>query len=192
MNMKKTMILVLLVFTTVLSTYAQGRNEKSNRMGVRAGWHSALMVIDGAGLATTDPLNAFYVGFFNEKRMGKIFYFGSGLEYFQNGFESTVIDLKRKLHYISVPIYLKLKLGPVYATGGTALNFKVAEENIIWDGAVDPLEGNKTNVFDLPVSAGLGVQIFMFSVEARYFWGMIDVNHNVKNQYFQLGFAVFF
>jgi hypothetical protein len=28
---------------------------------------------------------------------------------------------------VSVPLYLKVKVGPVYATGGTALNFKVAE-----------------------------------------------------------------
>jgi len=30
-------------------------------------------------------------------------HFGSGLEYFQNGFESNSVDLQRKLHYILKP-----------------------------------------------------------------------------------------
>jgi len=118
-------------------------------------------------------------------------YAGGGLEYFQNGFQSTLIDLKRKLHYISVPLYLKVKFGPVYATAGTALNFKLAEKNILAGASVDPLS-EKSDVFDLPLQAGIGVKILMFSIEARYNWGMLDVNNGVKNQYFQLGLAVFF
>ena len=119
-------------------------------------------------------------------------YFCSGLDYFKNGFESNLIDLQRKLHYISVPMYLKVKLGPVYATGGTALNFKVAENNKFLDESMDPLS-EKSNVFDMPLQVGLGLKILMLSLEARYNWGMLNLNDNeAKNEYFQLGLAVSF
>lgn len=191
--MKKLVILTFLVFTAVISTYAQNEKiEKPYIFGIRAGWHSALIYKDGAGLATTEPLNSLYLGVFNEFKIIPILHAGVGVEYFQNGFQSNLIDLKRKLHYISIPLYLKVALGPIYITGGTALNFKVAETNIIWDMVIDPLEENKSKVFDLPLQAGLGVKIFMFSIEARYHWGMLDVNRGAKNQYFQLGAAVFF
>jgi len=190
--MKKLTILTVIVFATVMSAFAQDKeSEKPSKFGIRAGYHSAFMVIDGAGLAGTEPLNTFYLGVFKEYKLIPMLYAGGGLEYFQNGFQSTIIDLKRKLHYVSVPLYLKVKLGPVYATGGTALNFKVAEKNILAGASVDPLS-EKSDVFDLPLQAGIGVKILMFSIEARYNWGMLDVNNGVKNQYFQLGLAVFF
>lgn len=191
--MKKLTILALVVFTTVVSTYAQNdKTEKPNKFGVRAGLHSALMVIDGAGLETTEPNYTFYLGVFKEYKLIPMLYAGGGVEYFQNGFQSTLVDYNKKLHYASIPLYLKVKFGPVYATGGTALNFKIAETFFDWNGAIDPLDDNKTKVFDMPLQAGLGVHILMFSIEARYHWGMVDVNRGLKNQYFQLGAAVFF
>ena len=188
--MKKLLIFTLLVFPISISSYAQ--NKEFNKFGIRAGWHSALMYRDGAGMATTQPLNTFYIGVFKEFKLVPKLYAGGGLEYFQNGFKSELIDLKRKLYYISVPLYLKVKLGAFYATAGTALNFKVAEVNIISDIIIDPLEEFTSSVFDLPLEVGIGVQISRFSIETKYNWGMIDVNHGASNRYFQLGGAVSF
>ena len=57
---------------------------------------------------------------------------------------------------------------------------------------MDPLT-EKSNVFDMPLQVGLGVKILMLSLEARYNWGLLDLNdEGAKNQYFQLGLAVFF
>ena len=188
--MKNSAIILLVVFGAVLSTYAQ--DKKSGKFGIRAGYHSAIIMVDGAQFASTVALNSFYVGFFKERKIVPMLHFGTGLEYFQNGFESNLIDLQRKLHYVSAPLYLKVKLGPVYATGGTALNFKVAENNTLSDISGDPLS-EKSNWFDMPLQVGLGVKILMVSLEARYNWGMLEINDiGAKNQYFQLGAAVSF
>jgi hypothetical protein len=118
--------------------------------------------------------------------------FGKGLEYFQNGYESNLVDLQRRLHYLSAPLYLKVKLGSVYATGGTALNFKVAENAKYQDELIDTL-AEKSNWFDMPLQAGLGINILMLAIEARYSWGMLELNDTgAKNQYVQLGLAVLF
>jgi len=191
--MKKITILTALVFAVVTSTFAKGNDsEKPSKFGIRAGYHAAMVSIDGNQIAGTVGINTFYVGLFKEKKLVSMLRFGSGLEYFQNGFESNVIDLKRKLHYLSVPLYLKVKLGPVYATGGTALNFKIAENNKFLDETMDPLS-DKSRIFDMPLQVGLGVKILMISVEARYNWGMINLNDfGAKNQYLQVGLAVSF
>ena len=182
--MKKTTLLALLVLTTVLSTYAQ----KSSKFGIRAGWSSASMFENGSELPGAEPLNSFYIGVFKEYKLIPMLHAGGGLEYLQNGFEYKDIDQQSKLNYLSVPLYLKVKLGPVYATGGTALNFKVNESG------VSPPSVEKSNVFDLPLQVGIGVKILMFSVEARYNWGLLEVYNNApaKNQYLQVGAAVSF
>lgn len=188
--MKKITIIALLVFSAIQSSFAQ--DEKPKKFGIRAGYQSSFIHIDGSKLATTEALNSFYIGVFKEKKIVPMLHFGSGLEYFQTGFESNLVDLQRKLHYLSVPLYLKVKLGPVYATGGTALNFKVAENNDFLDTSTDPLT-EKSNWFDMPLQAGLGVQVFMISVELRYNWGMINLNDfGAKNQYLQLGLGMSF
>ena len=188
--MKKNIMITLVLLSAVQSSFAQ--DDKPGKIGIRAGYHAAMISIDGDQIAGTVGLNAFYVGLFKEKKLVPMLRFGSGLEYFQNGFESNLIDLQRKLHYLSVPLYLKVKLGPVYATGGTALNFKVAENNKFLDESMDPLS-EKSKIFDMPLQLGLGFKILMLSVEARYNWGMLEINDvGAKNQYLQLGIAVSF
>ena len=189
--MKKVIALSFLVSSIAFSAVAQDK-EGPGKFGIRAGWHSALVTRDGAGILNTEPLNTFYVGVFKEKQLASILNIGSGLEYFQNGFQSSVIDLKRKLHYVSLPVYLKVKVGPVFATGGTAFNFKVAENIKFLDTSLDPLT-EKSRIFDLPLQVGLGVKVFFISIEARYNWGMINLNEiGTRNQYLQVGLAASF
>ena len=188
--MKKISIIILVTLGATQSTFAQ--DEKPQKVGIRAGWHYADIVLGGNQIAAVDPLNSFYVGVFKEKKLAPMLHGGSGLEYFQNGFQSNLVDLQRKLHYISVPLYLKVKLGPLYGTAGTALNFKVAENTNFLDASMDPLT-QKSNWFDMPLQAGFGIKILMLSVEARYNWGMISLNDfETKNQYLQLGLAMSF
>lgn len=81
----------------------------------------------------------------------------------------------RALHWVSIPNYLKLKLGPIFALGGVAPSFKVAEP-IYEDGEmVKPMEDDKSAWFDIPAFAGLGVKILFITVEARYHWGLLDL-----------------
>jgi hypothetical protein len=188
-NPKILLILVAMVVTCNIKAQDKDK-DKPAKIGIRAGWNYASMFIDGDQLSGTDRMNSFYVGLFKEKKLVPFLRFGSGLEYLQNGYKIDD-NVSRDLRYISVPLYLKVKIGPVYATGGTGLNFKVGE-SLPGNALRDPLNNKETNFFDMPLQLSAGLKILMFSVEARYNWGMLNVNNNASNQYLQLGFTVSF
>ena len=71
-------------------------------------------------------MNSFYIGIYKNFRIIPILKYGVGLEYLQNGAESTV-DGSYSLGYVSIPIHIRAKLGPVFALVGVAANFKVTE-----------------------------------------------------------------
>jgi hypothetical protein len=184
----------LLVFTMIVGTYfthAQGEKSNDKVGGIRAGWHYAAMVKDGSKPDTANNLNSFYLGFYRDNRLARIIYFGSGLEYFQNGLKYTD-NSKRVLHTLSIPLDLKVKLGPVFALGGIAANFKVSEKLVVGDNKYDPAENQKSHWFDAPVFLGAGVKIFFITVEARYHWGIIEARNDYYNHYFQLGLGLSF
>lgn len=190
--MKKYHVLTI-IFAVCLcfSVHAQKRNEDRFVSGIRGGWHTATLLKDGAEPNEANNLNSFYFGFFNDNKIAPLLYFGKGLEYFQNGLTYTG-NSERKLHTLSVPLYLKLKLGPVYGLGGIAGNIKVAEKFTLGDNAPASGEDDKSNWFDAPVFLGAGVKILFVSVEARYHWGLVEVRNDLKSQYFQFGAAVSF
>jgi hypothetical protein len=176
-TMRKNIFLLLLAFAGLIV------QEVSAQQGIRAGWHIAATVNNGNQVGGN--LDAFYVGFYRDNKIAPLLAIHTGLEYFQNGWNTDGNNYS-KLHTISIPVGLRVKLGPVYAVGGPALNFKVSEDTKIL--SVD--QGNGTNTFDVPVFLGLGVQIAIIRIEARYAWGTIDVNQGNKNQYFQLGLGL--
>ena len=184
-------LLLTFISMTGLSLNAQSNDDdKPAKIGVRAGWHYAGMFENNEMLPGTEHSNAFYVGVFKEKKLVPFLRLGSGLEYFENGYKIND-NVKRELHTISVPLYLKVKIGPVYATGGTGFNFRIKEE---LPGSLlhDPLNNKETDFYDMPFQLGAGLKILMFSIEARYNWGMLDVNGDASNQYLQVGFTVSF
>jgi len=193
--MKNRLQLQVLLLTFIimigLSLNAQSKDDdKPAKIGVRAGWHYAGMFENNEMLNGTEHSNAFYVGVFKEKKLIPLLRIGSGLEYFENGYKIND-NAKREIHTISVPLYLKVKLGPLYVTGGTGFNFRISEE-LPGNALLDPLNNEKTNFFDMPFQLGAGLKILMFSVEARYNWGIFDVNGDASNQYLQVGFTVSF
>ncbi len=191
--MRKSFYLTVFVSVFLFAT-VQAQNKESEKKtvsGIRGGWHSATMSKDGATPYNASPLSSFYVGFFNDNKIVSMLHFGKGLEYFQNGIEYSA-NSERVLHTVSLPLYLKLKIGPVFALGGIAGNFKVSEKFTAGDYEVSPTDSDKSNWFDAPVFLGAGVKIFFVSVEARYHWGLLEVRNDLKSQYFQLGAAVSF
>ena len=180
---------VLIICIASISAYAQDDKPKKN--GIRVGFHSASMVDAGSEPDTANALNSFYVGFFRSKKVASILHFDSGIEYFQNGLKYTG-NSKRTLHTVSIPLDLRLKIGPVYALGGAAINFKVSESYDIGDNSYPPTDNDKSNWFDVAAFAGAGVKIWILSVEARYHWGLIEVRDDLYNRYFQIGAAVSF
>ena len=177
--MKRT-ICILLVLLTV---GALSELKAQKLLGIRAGWHYATLV----GSALEDnPNNSFYIGLYRNNEFGGLFALHTGLEYFQNGAKLDENNYS-KLHYISVPIGLRVKIGPAFALAGPALNFKVAESNRVLGQSIDNTDAA---FFDLPIFLGAGVKIAMFTIEARYAWGLLEVTEGVKNQYLQLGLGL--
>ena len=177
--MKKSILILLLTFG--LFSF-QGMAQDN---GIRAGWNTAGTFADGNHIQGN--LQNFYVGFFRNNEFGGILALHTGLEYLQNGWQKD--DEKRVAHMVSVPIGLRVKLGPIFALGGAGLNFTVAQNN---EGVLSNITP-KNNVFDLPLFLGLGLKIAIVSIEARYNWGMIQTNDlGYQNQYFQLGAGIHF
>ena len=189
--MKKTLlILTVSLFTfSVMGLKAQDDDKGKGKLGVRAGWQNAATYNNSNQSGET--INTFYAGVFRNNKLAPIIAIQTGLEYFQTGWYSDDAN-KSNLHYLSVPIGLRVKIGPVFAVGGPALNFKVSEKTYLLGNEVTDSE-LKSNIFDLPLFLGVGAKIAMFTVEARYHWGMIDVNDaGNRNQYFQLGAGISF
>lgn len=186
-----TLLLLCVLALESNTLHAQEKDSKKNKIGIRGGWQLASMAIDGEKPDTTQYLNGFYIGLFRDNKIASILLFGTGLEYFQNGLKYSS-NTKRVVHTISVPLDLKVKLGPVFVLGGIAANFKVSEKIIIGDVKYDPPEANKTNWFDAAAFLGAGIKIAFLSIEGRYHWGLIEARNGFYNRYFQLGAAISF
>jgi hypothetical protein len=179
----KLFLLVLFMASISISSFADGKK------GIRAGYQMSNFYYNGSGM--NDAYGSFYIGIFKEHKIVPMIHIGSGLEYSQLG-SYTDNDNKVQMHYLSIPINVKAKLGPFYATLGASASFKVGEKWTIKGIEADPLE--KANSFDVPVFVGAGFQFLMFRVEARYHWGTMSLYDNTLNPYktqnLQLGLAL--
>jgi hypothetical protein len=184
--MKKLFALLFLTLFTVAILPA-----KAQKFGVRVGYQGAAWYKDGSRLAGTDPHSSMYAGVFKVKKIVPAVHLGAGLEYFQNGYNAAN-NYRRTLHYISVPAYIEAKLGPVFALGGLGVNFKVAEKITANGTTSSATSDDKSKPMDVPVFIGAGFKILMFTIEARYHWGLVKINDGASNQYFQVGAAVSF
>ena len=195
MKSKITLLIAFLFLASITAVNAQD-DDKDITKGVRAGWQYSNLFESGDSEGTTN-LSSFYVGIFGEKKLIPMLRFGSGIEYSQVGTVSSDLDdTKYVLHYVGVPLYLKVKLGPVFALGGASANFKVGEKFTFLGEDLELDSDAKANVFDVPLFLGLGVKILMFNLEARYYWGTLDVNKSddisIKSQYLQIGAGISF
>jgi len=190
--MKK--IYLVFVFAVIVALFTadiQAQDKEGDRVGgVRFGWHSSNMYKDGSSI-TSDPTQSFYFGFFRDNQIAPLIHLGTGLEYFKNGVNLTD-DFRRDLHYVSIPLNAKIKLGPVFALGGFAPSIKVAERFVIGDNSEKPGDDEKAEWFDIPLYAGVGVKLLFITIEARYHWGMLEIADGYKSQYFQLGLGLSF
>ena len=184
--------LLVLALVACLINKGNAQDDKPQKNGIRVGYHAASMVYEGSKPDESKTLSSFYAGFFRSKKIGGVLHFDSGIEYFQNGLKYTN-NSKRVLHTVSIPLGLKLKLGPVFAIGGAAPNFKVAEKIDISGNNINPIETDKSNWFDVAAFAGAGVKIWILTVEARYHWGLLEARDSgLYNRYFQLGAGISF
>ncbi len=190
MKLIRLFTLAFLLIGLTLTSYADG----GKKFGIRAGYSASNLYKSSSSLKN-DALGSFYVGFFNEQRIVPMLTIGSGLEYSQLGtFQNS--DNKITMHYLSLPLTLKFKIGPIYALAGASSSFKVSEKWTVAGSKYTPLESEKASWFDLPVHVGLGFQILMLRIEARYHWGTLNLYDapfdGYKTQALQLGLAIAF
>jgi hypothetical protein len=188
--MKKIVSILFVLFFAGAFLHTSAQN--GNKLGIRAGYQSSSWHKDGSQLTGTDPYSSFYVGLFRDNKIIPAVHIGLGLEYFQAG-ATMDNDRKQVLNYLSVPAYLKVKLGPLFALAGVGANFKVGEKVYTGSSSAAPSASEKSKTFDCPFIAGAGVKILMFTIEARYHRGLVKINDaGASNQYLQLGAAVSF
>jgi len=188
MKTLKTFGFLLFIMSLSMNSFAK------DKFGIRAGYQAANLYSGSSALYKT--YNTFYVGLFKDVKLIPLLHFGAGIDYYQTGSEKNS-ENSISLHYVSVPLDLKLKLGPFYALAGVAPAFKVHENWMVLGNKISPDSDVKSNAFDLPAFAGIGFKIAIISIEARYFYGTMSVNNNslsgfdgYNNQFIQLGLAV--
>lgn len=190
--MKRSAIfLISICLIGVKSANGQNTNSESDRNlgGLRVGYHNANILLDGSNASS--GLEGFYVGYFRNTKIIPRLDFGYGLEYFQNGITYSN-DSERVCNTLSIPLDLKVNVGPVFALGGLASNFVVSEKVITDDENITPQDSDKTNWFDLAVFLGGGVKFSFVTIEARYHWGLLEARQGYFNRYFQVGIGISF
>ena len=187
--MKKELLIILSILIFGSCTInAQEKSDKQKLLGIRAGYQASYMVNNGSMPDSASAINWFYVGLYRDQKLNKVLSYGAGLEYFQNGLKYPN-NSERVQNTLSIPIHIKVKIGPVYALGGIATNFKLTEKYDVGDNTYTPTDTAKSNWIDFAAFAGVGVKIFFINVEARYHWGLLEVREGLNNRYFQIGAA---
>ena len=185
--MKNIFSIFAIAVTIGLFSFEVNAQEKGagNRVGgIRIGYHSSQFYEDGNSYG--DPIQSIYIGLYRDNKIIPMLHFGSGLEYYKNGGKIDDANM-RELYYLSVPLDLKFKIGPVFALAGFSPSFKVADRITIDGNKEKPTDAQKAEWFDIPFFLGAGVKIWVLSIEARYLWGMMEVTDGYKSQSFQLG-----
>lgn len=176
-------MILTLVFMGMNDVNAQG-------FGIRSGFQGAYTNNNGNQIGNS--LDHFYLGAYKNRKLGagKLLMLNTGLEYMQNGHKTNDSNFRR-INYLSVPVGLRAKFGPVFAQGGVNGNIKLSEKYEV-NGADALNDGNKTKTFDLPIHVGVGLKVLVFEIEVRYHQGFMDVNNGNKNSYLQIGAAIEF
>ena len=166
------------------TTYAGDPVKK----GPIAGWHYSDILKDGSSLYG-GHYNSFFVGFFSNKNLGAsgLLQFNSAIMYYQNGSKEDN-DNWMRLHYLNIPLSLKVKIGPVYAFAGASGAIKLGGENHTLGIKTDVKE---INTWDAGVHGGIGAKVWILGIEAKYNWGLVDLSDGYKSQYLQLGILLY-
>lgn len=196
-------LLTLCLVLVSLNSWA-GDDDKPDTRGIRAGWNSATFTNDLGDLGTSQA--SFYVGAFKEFKIVPMLRFSSGLEYSQSVSSISsanavilaasspenfsVTDDQINLGYLTVPLSLRVKLGPFRAYAGASGSYRIT--GTVGEDKVKLTDKSYVNRFDANAQFGASFNIIMIMVEARYNLGLVDAFNGYKNNYFQLGLGLNF
>ncbi|WP_068473452.1 outer membrane beta-barrel protein [Saccharicrinis aurantiacus] len=166
---------VLALFVVVLNAQAS-----DNNIGLRMGYQNSVMSVDGNKLGSSG--NSFYVNAYKDTKLLPFLFFHSGLQYSQS--EASIENQDYKINYLGAPLAIKAKVGPLYALGGAAFNVKLNEKNNPFDSS--------SSWYDTNAFVGGGFKVLFMTIDARYHWGLTEINNGIKNNSFQIGLGLRF
>jgi hypothetical protein len=185
--MKKLSMFFLILL--LASQVRAGDDEKDRPNGFRIGYVWSNLTKSGENAA--DNLDGLYAGFVRSMKLAPLFKFETGMEFCMNGAKQTE-NSKLQLGYLVLPAQVKAQLGPLVGQVGVNGNFRILQKFTVNGNSVDIDDSNRAAFFDLAVNAGAGFNILALTIEARYYWGLIDVRDGWYNRYAQLGLKINF
>lgn len=188
--MTKTYLLLLLSCLTFISLKAQ-KDDKPHKITIIAGWNYSKVVSDSPNFEDTDYKSGLIVGINKDVKLTPFIWGNGGLLYYQNGADTEQGVLK--FDYLSIPAGVKLRLGPVYGMGGAYLAYRLSAKLDDED-----LNNNDFNRIDFGTYVGAGVKFLIFSLNAKYNWGLSNlrdgtntgVTNDEHNRFFSLALGV--
>jgi len=186
--MKTLRLFFAVTIASILTTSLIAQEDKDKKPALitfTAGWSNADLTQDDS---STDTRNGFFAGVRKDFKIIPMLHLNTGLLYVQKG---ASIDFGGsgkedfKLDYLDIPVGLKFKIGPFFATGGVSANLKLSSQ---FDGEkVDDIKP-----FELASSVGIGAKFLMFSVDLRWnnsFGDIVQDNEgaDIRNSYFLIG-----
>ena len=182
-------------------------------IGVKGGLNTSNVKLDstsGESLPNTDSLNGLIIGGFVGRdfnaKAGMVVEFlwaraGSDLNFVED--DGTRGNLEIKVDYFQVPVLARANFkasdkAVVHVFGGPTFGFKTGKSEKVTANGIDvtqdvgdqaDLKGN-----DVGLTIGAGFDMGQFLVDARYTWGLMNINNEsdpkVKTQQFAIMFGM--
>ena len=179
MNHKSIFIAVVISLLTSASTLKAQMTIGSVHGGYHQSWWQSEQGRAG------NPLQGFFAGFYFTDIKGVVAPY-IGVDYFRNGWQTD--NNYRYINTLSLQLAIRFNIGPVFIYGGPAADLTLGQKYVI-DGEDAWTRENTVGFIDMPVFAGIGVQIGPVNLEARYFWGISFPTETepYRNEFFQIG-----
>lgn len=178
----------------LLSQIAVAQNNSSNIFTITGGLSYSTF---GSSELETEWKEGYFFGIRKDVKLVPALFLNFGLLYSQQGAivdEKELGDIEFKAGYLDIPVGLKVKLGPLFVTGGVSGNIKI-EDNFDSIDSASEIDG-----FDWVYSVGVGLQISVVSLDVRWnnsFSETGEISFNdafdpIENSYFLVGLGISF
>ncbi len=176
--------IILTTSLCIFSCYCFAQADKGRVLdlpnSIRFGYLKSDMV--NSAKTSNEMLERGYIGYVRKIGRAPIVHLETGLELMATGANQTDTS-KLELYYLSAPLQVVLKLGPFVGLAGLNANFRIAEKLTVNGESITRDTDSKSAVFDVAADAGVGLNIVMVTIEARYYWGLLEVDNGWNNRY---------
>jgi hypothetical protein len=201
--MKKTLLFLLLMLAPVLMAQAQ-----YFRFGAKGGGEFSSVKGDEGSSDYTDPLAGLHAGFMGSYEFVSRLAVQADLLYVQKGFTYDGYEVSAservggdvRLHYIELPLLIKIEKGGLFAEAGPYAGYLVDTATDFEVDSVDPDQGtslrykpDELNRFDYGYAAGVGIILDnSFFMNIRYTGGLRSFSKELdqKNSDIRLSIGV--